>query len=329
MAWAYSNPKALGQGGVRAAYGPLIGRWPASQVISGSWSVSWTTGHPWSGPQLALARDGAVLLAWNGCKSESACMGYVDVRGSKQPAVVVSWRSPGHPFGSPRTVSAAPFASVPQFDAAGNAYLSSSCSGTVAIAAAHSQHFSRRVVTAGAAQSFTLALSGAGQGLAAWVAGACSYSDAAGPGSGPVLASVLHSGTFATPITLTPATTQSAWAGAVPTPGGAVVTWLSYERGNVVSFSVPVAANGVIGAPSEGETVTVPLAADGGGDLLLEPETAVAGPASAIVVRPAGGGTDQPAPVSAGRAAAARDGRVIAIVWIADSTKLELSIWRP
>lgn len=153
-----------------------------------------------------------------------------------------------------------------------------------------------------------LDLSGAGQSLAAWVAEACSYSDAAGPQSGPVLARVLHTGRFAAPITPTPATTQSARADAVPIPGGAVVTWLSYDRGNVAPTSVPTAANGAIGATSEGDRLTVRFAANGAGDLLLEPETAVAGPASAIVVRPADGGADQAAPVSAGRAAPLRRG---------------------
>ena len=48
-------------------------------------------------------------------------------------------------------------------------------------------------------------------------------------------------------------------------------------------------------------------------------------------VRPAGGGADQPGPVTWGQATAALSpaGRVIAVIWYPDNTTLDLSIWRP
>jgi hypothetical protein len=142
------------------------------------------------------------------------------------------------------------------------------------------------IVVRAAVQSFNLALSGAREGVATWVGGACSYSDASG-GRGPVLVSLLHAGTFARPITQTPATTQALWANAVPVPGGATVTWFDYEGSNLAAFSVQIGANGLPGTRWEGTTVTVPLAADGGGDLLFAPVTAVFGPAGGVFVRPA------------------------------------------
>jgi hypothetical protein len=69
----------------------------------------------------------------------------------------------------------------------GTAYLSSSCSGRVLIAPAHSHSFNRSVAVApGPVLDLTLSLAGEGQGLAAWVAGACSFDQAASAPFGEV-----------------------------------------------------------------------------------------------------------------------------------------------
>jgi hypothetical protein len=315
----YAKPGIDSPGGVRVAYGPLIGRWSAPQTISGRWSIGWTNGFPWAQPHLALSPDGTVLVAWNGCLTQHACGGIIGA-GYTQQRVVVAWHRPGRPFGPPTVVGAAPLGSVPQFDAAGTAYLSGNCSGAVAIAPAHSRHFSRTIVTRGPVQSFTLALSGAGQGLATWVAGACSYDQAAGNQGGTVLVSLLRASGFVTPFALTAAPAESADATASPT--GVTVSW--YDGTNHI---VQIDANGVPGTVQDGPTA-IPLGADGGGDVLFAPAVQVG---FGDFVRPSGGGADQPgpAPWGEGTAAVSPAGRVIALIWYPDMTKLDLSIWRP
>jgi hypothetical protein len=317
----YLKPGMNSPGGVRAAYGPLTGRWSAARTIGGSWSIGYTNGFPWAQPHLALAPDGTVLVAWNGCLSQHACGGVIGGGGGyAEQQVVVACHSPGRPFGAATVVRAAPLGAVPQFDAAGTAYLSSSCSGTVAIAPAHSRRFRATIVTKGATQSFTLALSGAGQGLGTWVAGACSYNQASGNQGGAVLVSILRAGGFVTPFALTSAPAE--WADAVASPIGVSVSW--YDG---TSFMVQVDANGVPGTVQDGPTA-LPLGVDGGGDVLFAPVVQLG---FGDFVRPAGGGADQPGPAPWGQGtwALSAAGRVVAVLWYPDMTKLDLSTWRP
>jgi hypothetical protein len=252
--------------------------------------------------------------------------------GYRLQRLMVAWRAPGRPFSAPTVVSAAPLAAVPQFDAAGAAYLASPCSGSVAIAPTHSRSFHRTIVTSRAAQSFTLALSGAGHGIAAWVAGACSYSESSASGNGPVLASVLRAGTFGTQIALTPPATAAFDASAVAVPGGITVSWSAYigNTSNSAAYSLLIDANGVPGTTQHAPTA-VPLATDGGGDVLFAP-TASAPSGPGVFVQPAGGGADQPGPAPSGQqeaSAVAPAGRVIALIWASNNTTLELSVWLP
>ncbi|HYB23572.1 MAG TPA: hypothetical protein VED41_07230, partial [Solirubrobacteraceae bacterium] len=167
VAWGYYDLASTSEI-ARTAYGPLIGRWSPSRTIGHFYDVAFTAGKaPWY-PQLAAAPSGEVLAAWNACRTLASC-------GFNQRGMVVRWRAPGHGFGVPQVVRGAPLGAVPQFDAGGTAYLHSNCSGRVLIAPAYSQHFSRTVMlTPGPALAMTLSLASAGQGLAAWVAGACS-----------------------------------------------------------------------------------------------------------------------------------------------------------
>lgn len=333
----YTKPRVDSPGGVRVAYGPLIGRWSVPQTLSGRWSIGWTDGRPSWQPGLALSPDGTVLVAWNGCLTQLACYGAVGEGQAKQ-RVLVTWHRPGRPFGSPAVVSAAALGSVPQFDAAGTAYLSSRCSGAVAIAPAHTRRFSRTIVTGGAAKSFALALSGPGQGLATWVAGACSFSETTPSQPGAVLVRLLKAGRFAGPFTLTTAQAESAQA--VATPAGATVSWDTRATNNVEEpFSAQLDPNGLPGAVQQGTDAVIPIAADGRGDVLLRGGRAAntyglgapaPGPlADKLFVRPVGGGADQPAPGPLGEAAANPHGRTIALLSAPEMTKLTLSIWHP
>ncbi len=333
----YATPRIDSPGGVRVAYGPLIGRWSAPQSISGRWSIGWTNARPGAQPNLALSPDGTVLVAWNGCLTQYACYGIVG-EGYAQQRVVVAWHRPGRPFGPPTVVRAAPLGSVPQFDAAGTTYLSSRCSGTVAIAPAHRRRFTHTIVTRGAAKSFTLALSGAGQGLAAWVSGACSYDETTPPQSGTLLASLLRARRFATPFALTSAPAESADAAA--TAPGVTVSWhVRTANQTEEPFSVQIGANGLPGATQQGANAVIPITADGRGDVVCRGGRAAntygvgapsPGPlADKLFVRPAGGGLDQPAPAPFGEIATAPAERTIAEIWSPDTRQLDLSIWRP
>ena len=332
----YAKPGIDSEGGVRVAYGPLIGRWAAPQTISGPWSIGWTDGRALAQPHLALSPDGTVLVAWNGCLTPHACLGVID-EGYAQQRVVVAWHRPGRPFGSPRVVRGAPLGSVPQFDAGGAAYLSGSCSGAVAIAPAHSGRFSLRPVTSGSAKSFTLALSGAGQGLAAWVAGACSYDETTPPRSGSVLFSLMRGGAFAKPQPLAPAAGEVIRSSAVALPLDGLVSWeVRAADGAEEPFSAEIGANGVPGATQQGATAVIPIAADAYGDVALVGGRAANsyGPAAAPMappfVRPAGGGPDQPAPSALfSSLTAAPAGRAFAVTWLSSLSTLQLSVWRP
>lgn len=317
----YVEPGSNSLGGLRAAYGPLSGgRWSAPQTIDAGWRVGYVNGMPRAQAQLSLAPDGSVLVAWDGCRSPRACGGVIGPGGGyAQQRVVVAWQRPGRPFAPAAAVRAAPLGAVPQFDAAGAAYLSSSCSGTVAIEPPRSRSFRAATVTAGPVQSFALALSGAGRGLAAWVAGTCSYNDASGNQDGAVRVSVLRDGAFAAPFTVDPAPTESVESVAA---GGAVdVSW-----SDRTSATVQVAADGTLGAVARNATA-LPLAVDGDGDVLLAPAVALG---FGDFVRPAGGGVDQPgpAPWGVGTWAVSSAANVMALLWTPDIATLELSIWR-
>lgn len=331
---AYSKPGIDSQGGLRVAYGPLIGRWAAPQTISGRWGIGWTNGRPLAEPHLALSPDGTVLVAWNGCLTRNACLGAVG-EGYARQRVVVAWHRPGRPFAPPAVVRA-PLGSVPQFDATGSAYLSGDCSGTVAIARVHSRRFSRTIVTGGAVKSFALALSGARQGLAAWVAGACSYDETTPPRNGPVRISLLRGGTFTRPQALTANTTEAMRSSAAAVPSGGIVSW-DVRAANEAEepFSARIGANGVPGSIQQGAKAVIPIAADARGDLMLEDGRSASsyGPGapgpSPPFVRPAGGGPDEPAPSRFGSLAAAPAGRGFAFAWLPNLTTLNLSVWRP
>lgn len=328
---------------LRADYGPLIGRWSPPRVIGRD---PWEQGYPptphgfgdWFG-HLAVAPDGEVLLTFNGRQ------GWQGSASAGEPVgVAVAWRAPGHPFGRPQVLREGPGGAVPQFDAHGTAYLSGYCNGFVLIAPSHTRQFQRTVViTRRPVHDFTLSLSGAAHGLAAWTDEPCSF-DAEGPGPplGPVFATILSAGTFGKPLELTPADTGASYSDAVAIPGGGTVTWVTEGPHGAGAFSLQIGAGGLPGATQQIAGGFAPIAADGGGDQVFTPlpGSLIAAPANpAVFVRPAGGGPDQPAPEGRGPASpetetvAARFGRAVAAAWntspIGGRPTMALSVWRP
>jgi hypothetical protein len=310
---------------IRAAYGPLRGRWSPAQMIA---RIPYEPSYPpipWD-QHLAIAPSEEVLLAYNA----GHALPYW-----KPEGVHIAWRAPRHRFGASRLLRDAPGGAIPQFDTRGNAYLHGFCEGIVLVAPAHSHRFTRRLVlTSKPVLDFGLSLAGAGRGLASWIAGECSFDAAAGNTPGPVFSSVLSAGAFGTPLALTPAGSQVYYSNAVAVPGGGTVTWATNGPSGAGTFSLPIGANGLPGATQQITGGPIALIADGGGDEVfgfppnigLPPFTSP----SSVFVRPAGGGADQPAPAPYGQVAvAAPVGRAAALAWSSSRTDMALSVWRP
>jgi len=292
-------------------------------------------------PRLAVAPSGEVLAAWNSWNAKHP-------NGAR--GMLVAWHAPGRRFGAPQGLPTAPMGALPQFDARGTAYLNGFCNALVLRAPAHTHHFGRPVVlTSSPVLSFSLSLSGAGKGLAAWVRGGCSFDAAAGDTPGPVFFSVLHAGTFTKPTALTSAAIEAAYSNAVATPGGGTLTWASNYLppaspgafGLPGAFSHQVGADGHAGPAQPITNGLVALTADGGGDVVFAPpadyfqQLSSFGPPNPVFVRRAGGGADQPAAVNSGQVAvAAPAGRAVALVWNTSANgiiggSLAFSVWRP
>ena len=324
VTWSYYNPARTSQT-VAAAYGPLIGRWASPRAVGRLTEPIAYPPRPWY-PQLGIAPSGEVLLAWNAWNGISLA----------DRGVAVAWRAPGHPFGAAQILSSAPLGAVAQFDSRGKAYLSGYCNALVWIAPAPSHRFGKPVVVAsGPVLGFNLSLAGASRGLASWAAGVCSFDAAAGNTSGPVYVSVLRADKFGTPLALTPTTTEGYYSHAVALPSSGIVTWATLGPPSG-TYEVEIGADGRPGATQQITGGLNPLTADGGGDLVFAspPGIGLPGTPSPVIVRPAGGGADQPAPALSGEvAAAAPVGRAVALLWSPSVTgsgpTLALSVWRP
>ena len=319
---------------LRAAYGPLIGRWRAPRVIGRD---PWESGYPPTGldnwfEHLAVAADGEVLLAFN----HSAVSNNLPPDGTS-----VAWRRPGHRFGMPRVLHDAPAGAVPHFDVSGTAYLTGYCDGFVLIAPAHTHRFNHRIVAArGSVLDFNLALSGAHRGFASWIDGRCSFDAEAADTPGPVFGRALSAGSFAEPVQLSSSSTTAGLDNVVMTATGGTVNWETVTGFGSASptasatFSRQIDANGVPGATQQTVGGPIALAADGGGDVLYGPGTVCFSSCpTGTFVRPVGGGVDQPAPAGPGPiAVASPTGRAAVVVWQPNplaGTTLDLSVWRP
>jgi hypothetical protein len=325
LAWiVYSNRSRRAVGGtVFTAYGRLSGRWRPARAIghqSNDFGGFANGSPPDRYPRLAVAPDGKVLLAWD---DDSRAI----------DGVAVAWRTPGHRFGVVRALDwTGDLGPIPAFDAGGTAYVSGDCDGVVFRAPPHSRRFRNPVVLApDRALSFSLSVAGRGQGLASWVGGSCTSDAAAGVTPGPVFASILRAGRFGKRLAIS-STDQSTATHAAAIPGGeAAVGWATY----IGPFSVRVGAEGTLGAVQQITDGLVPFAADDGGDQVLT--RLFSGPPAlfgqgGVVVRPAGGGADEPAPMSNGSLAVATPiGRAAALAWnpTGGEDRVALSVWRP
>ncbi len=301
----------------REAHGSVRGGWSRPRTLGHYYDVTFTGGTMPLYPRLAVAPAGRVLAAWSACSSVKVCPGAA-------PGVTLAWRSPAGRFGRSHRVLTAPEGSVPSFDAGGQAYLYSGCSGRVLLAAPGSRSFDRVLTLArGAVRQVSLGLSGRGEGLASWIPTRCSVDQAAGPLPGPVLASRLLGGRFAAPGAATPAGASAAASQSVAVPGGGIVSW--YEA---LPSGFPSLSSVSLGtAPSLGPGTSA-LAADGAGDVLAgRPRWPV--PSVAFAVLPAGGGALQSGPGQDGLVAGAPFGRGAAHAWTESGGPLLLSLWRP
>jgi hypothetical protein len=326
VAWAHYDRALQGPSGVvRAAYGSLAGRFTRSHAVG--------KGGSGGGPALAAAPDGTVLMVWN-------------ARFGTRERDAVAWHRAGRRFGTVRRLSRSSRApSDPDglrvaFDAGGAAYVWGSCDAALLRAPARSTRFAAPIVLGGRARGFTLALSGSGRGLASWAAGKCSYGAEDPPELGPVSASVLRGGTFASPVALTAPDTRADGANAIALPGGGIVSFRAYDASSFAgrTFTVPLTSAG-FGPARPVAGGLVPIAADGGGDLLLQ-DTGTVYSTGRVVLRPATG-ADEPAPATAITAPAAHAmpaaGRGAALLWrtvahtdiYAPAQRLALAVWRP
>jgi hypothetical protein len=301
-----------GLGTIRAAYGPLVGHWSQPQVV----------GRASAEPRLAVAPDRKVLLVW--------------VANAYDGLIAAAWRRPGLPFGAPQGLEALssfpavgePNGAVPAFDARGAAYVTGACDGTVLRARPRSRRL-RTIFLRGPVLGLTLSLVGRG-GLAAWANGRCTADVEAPDQPGPVFASILHNGRLGARLGLTSLAERASHPRAVAAlGGGGTVSWTN----STGVFSAEV--RGTVAAPALSPNGIVPFGVDGGGDQVL------AGPGSTgtfaqlgVLVRPAGGGPLEPAPVPNGTVAVSTPiGRRIALAWGGAVTgrhePVTLSLWRP
>jgi hypothetical protein len=311
VAWAATRPGAKRQT-VRYAY-TTSGRWARARVVGHA--VIQESLPPDRFPRLAVARDGAVLLGWD------------EADGPR-----VAWRFLGHRFGKPRRLSGAPrspIGPIPAFDAAGSAYVSGKCTGFVYRTRPGRRSFGRPIAVApGRALGFTLALAGSGQGVAAWIDGACTTSEGEGDAPGPAFASTLRDGAFQKPLSLSPAGTAAYRAGAVADPNGGIVSWGDPQLG---TFSAIVRRAGLLEAARLITDGVVPVAADATGNQVFTRAFPFPPPALPAVffVRPVAGGADEPAPSQSGEyAVSAPTGSGVAIVY-PSGRRLNVSVWRP
>ncbi|MBI5106873.1 MAG: hypothetical protein HZB46_18150 [Solirubrobacterales bacterium] len=323
VAWPSAVPGRNG-GTIRAAYGPLSGRWHAARVVSAGLAPV----------RLAVAPDRDVLLTFAAIPPARGDQAFTT------PGV--AWRTAGHRFGraarlsAPRLVipvQATP--AVPAFDAAGTAYVSSPCDSVVLRTRPGGRRFTTRT-TLGPRQvlGFSLSVSRAGRGLASWVAGRCTADVMAGDTPGPVVARALAGGRFGAPQQLSTSATAYATAAVALPDGSGSVSWAERndDRGDVLRSAV--GADGVASAPQPVADALVPVTATRAGDQVLALAFAnppvVPGPT--LLVRPAGGGPDQPAPHAPSLLVASSDGRAVAATWstgVPVGSRMAVSVWRP
>jgi hypothetical protein len=270
---------------VRAAFRTPEGRWSAVQAVGLASPLHYAY------PRLAVAADGTVALVY-------------DAGIRLAPGMAVAWRRPGHSFGPIAAVPGGPLSEPTlAFDASGRAFLAgtalcdneSQSHGVVLTAPAWSHRFGRpRTITPHPATEVRFALTGTGEGIAAWLGGGCSTSELLG---GPVGARRVTTTGTGTLETLAPAYANDLEM--VAAPGGVELTWTGYNGSAVALLVAHVDADGSASAPQMPADGWMPIAADAAGDQLLQ--TAVAqnfGPSRALAARAANSTAIEPSPLT-------------------------------
>jgi hypothetical protein len=152
-----------------------------------------------------------------------------------------------------------------------------------------------------------------------------------------VLVDLLRDGAFTGAHALPSTAGAAIRSTGIAVPGGGIISWeVRAANGNEEPFSAAIGDEGVPGAAQQGASAVIPIAADAGGDTVLEAGRAAnsygpgaPGPTPPFV-RPASGGPDQPAPSAAfGSLTTAPLGRAFALAWSSGLATLEVSVWRP
>jgi hypothetical protein len=303
-------------GTVRAAYGPLAGRWHRARVV----------GRGDDAPDLAAAPGGETRLVW-------VANGYTG-------RIAEASRRRGHGFGRPRRLrnlhavgtGGASHGPRAAFDARGTGYVWAECDGVVRIARPHRSPTRSVVLATGPVLDLSLAVTDAGTGLAAWAAGPCSTDASATEQGGPAFGSALVRGRFGKATGLTGAAAPTSRTRVLAAPGGGGT--IAWQEATTI-FTAAVGTTGVFGPGQPITAGLAPLAADGGGDQVLAGEgSAESLPQFGVVVRRRDGGPDEPAPRDHGALAAATPlGRAFALAWNTSPTgaggREAIAVWRP
>jgi hypothetical protein len=286
------------------------------------WTPARTVGGGISDLRAVVASDGEVLLTWAAGK-----VGY-------------AVRSPGHRFHAPRSVNrprafgglprSGPLGVIPAYDTRGRAYLAGRCDAAVAIARPHTPRFTRTaILVSGPIVGMSFSVTGAGDGIAGWAAGACTQDEMVPATPGPVVAAALRGGRFVTAATLDPAARVVTTNAVAASGGGGTVTW--GMPGSV--FSAWLRPTGPAGPPALVPDGRIVLTADGGGDQVLSatPGGVLDFAPSDVAVRPVTGGPDEPAPLRGGVAVAvsAPSGRALAVMGQTAANVRALTVWQP
>ncbi|HEY6890100.1 MAG TPA: hypothetical protein VI300_20020, partial [Solirubrobacter sp.] len=286
------------------------------------WAPVRTFGRGVSDLRAVVAGDGDVLLTWAAGK-----VGY-------------AVRPPGHRFDSPRTVNrprafgglprSGPLGALPAYDTRGRAYLAGRCDAAVASARPHTRRFTRTaILVSRPIVGMSFSVTGAGDGIAGWAAGACTQDEMVPATPGPVAAAALRGGRFVTAAALDTAARVSSTNAVAAAGGGGTVTWGA--PGSV--FSARLSPAGLAGPSTPVPDGRIVLTADGGGDQVLSatPGGVLEFAPSDVAVRPVTGEPDEPAPLRGGVdvAVSAPSGRALALTGQTAANVRALTVWHP
>lgn len=306
---------------VRAAFRTPTGRWSAVRSVG-------ATGYVMPALRLAVAPDGTAVLTYN-------------ARRTGGQRVAAAWRTRGHAFAAARPVRGVHAVTEPTLvvDPAGTVYLSGlvagrgGCSGALLTATTTGRRFgARRTIAPAPVMTLQLVTTGRGAAVAAWLAAECNSYE---PFAGVLMAAGVHGGRLTGPVTLGDHMGYDLHLSGAP--GGAEAGWMQVSGGpQPVLRAARVASTAVVGPAQTRTDGWVAVTADRRGDQLvgqsLMPNSLVS---RDLAVRPADGGPQQPAPLTAtgsdwtNRTTAATDGAPALAAMTFAGSGLVATVWRP